>query len=69
MFAGFPNRSPLLTMLKGNREHTQQGMNNPPQGGYTGFQVIGIIEWRQKSKPKKLPRASNKAPENPWTKN
>ena len=44
MFAGFPNQSPPLTMLKGNREHTQQGMNNPPQGGYTGFQVIGIIE-------------------------
>ena len=44
MFAGFPNQSPPLTMLKGNREHTQQGMNNPPQGGYTGFQVIRIIE-------------------------
>ena len=72
MFAVFQaNQSPLLTMLKGNREHTEQGMNNPLRGGgrYTGFQVTGIIERGQKSKPKKLPRASNKAPENPWTKN
>ena len=33
-----------------------------------GFQVTGIIEWRQKSKPKKILRASNKTPKNPWTK-
>ena len=33
-----------------------------PQGGYSGFQVTGIIEWGQKSKPKKIPRASNKTP-------
>ena len=34
MFAVFQaNQSPLLTMLKGNREHTEQGMNNPLQGG------------------------------------
>ena len=67
MFA-IPNQSPLLTTLKGNREHTEQGMNNPLQGGgggYTGFQVTGIIERGQKSKSKKLPRAANKAPENP----
>ena len=28
-----------------------------------------MIEWGQKSKPKKIPRASNKTPKNPWTKN
>ena len=28
------------------------------QGGYSGFQVTGMIEWGQKSKPKKIPRAS-----------
>ena len=29
-------------------------------GGYLGFEVTGIIEWRQKSRPKKIPGASNK---------
>ena len=29
-------------------------------GGYSGFQVTGMIEWGQKSKPKKIPRASKK---------
>ena len=29
-------------------------------GGYFGFQATGIIEWGQKSKPKTIPRASNK---------
>ena len=24
-------------------------------GGYSGFQVTGMIEWSQKSRPKKLP--------------
>ena len=27
----------------------------PPQGGYSGFQVTEMIEWSQKSKPKKIP--------------
>ena len=40
-----------------------------PQGGYSEFQVTGMIEWGQKSIPKKIPRASNKTPKNPWTKN
>ena len=30
------------------------------QGGYSGFQVMGMIEWSQKSRPKKIPRASSK---------
>ena len=36
----------------------------PRVGGYFGFQVTGMIKWRQNSKPQKLPSASN----NPWTK-
>ena len=32
----------------------------PGWGGFSGFQVTGLIEWEQKSKPKKIPRASNK---------
>ena len=24
-------------------------------GGYSGFQVIGMMEWGQKSKPRKIP--------------
>ena len=35
------------------------------RGEYSGFQVTGMIEWGQKSKPKKIPRASNKFQENP----
>ena len=38
-------------------------------GGYSGFQVTGMIEWSQKSRPKKFPRASSKTQKNPWTKN
>jgi len=40
-----------------------------PQWGYSEFQVTGMIEWGQKSIPKKIPRASNKTQKNPWTKN
>ena len=39
------------------------------QGGYSRFQVSGMIEWGQKSKPQKIPRASNKMQKNPWIKN
>jgi len=31
-------------------------------GRHSGFQVWGMIEWGQKAKPKKIPRASNKTP-------
>ena len=37
-------------------------------GGYSGFQLTRMIEWLQKSKPQKFPRASNETQENPWTK-
>ena len=36
--------------------------------GYFGSQVTGMIEWGQKAKPKKIPRASKKPPKNRWTK-
>ena len=36
-----------------------------PQGGYSGFQVTGMIEWSQKSRPKKISRASSKTQKNP----
>ena len=41
-----------------------------PQGWrYSGFQVIGMIEWGQKSIPNEIPGASNKSPpKNPWPK-
>ena len=35
------------------------------QGGYPGFHVTGMIERGQKSKPQKIPRASNKTKNNP----
>ena len=39
------------------------------QGGYSGFQVTGMTEWGQKSKPQKITRTSNNVQKNPWTKN
>ena len=43
-----------------------------PGGGggrcYSGFQVTGMIQCGQNSKPRKIPRASNKTQNNPWTK-
>ena len=34
------------------------------QGGYSRSQVMGMIESGQKSKPKIIPKASNKTPKN-----
>ena len=39
---------------------------------YSGFQVMGMIGWGQKSKPKKslgLPTNPSPPPKKPWTKN
>ena len=36
----------------------QFSVERKAQGGYSGFQVTGMIEWSQKSRPKKIPRAS-----------
>ena len=48
---------------------TKPIFSNSAPGRYSGFQVTGMIEWSQKSRPKKLPRASSKTQKNPWTKN
>jgi len=37
-------------------------------GGYSTFQVMGMIKWGQKSKPKKIPGASNETQKIPGTK-
>ena len=36
----------------------EQPATRASQGGYSGFQVTGMIEWGQKSKPKQIPRTS-----------
>ena len=33
-------------------------------GGYSGFQVTGMIEWSQKSRPKKIPGPKINPPKN-----
>ena len=38
-------------------------------GGYSGFQVIGMIKWGQKSKPKKIPGPKFNPPLPPPKKN
>ena len=38
------------------------------KGGVSGFQVTRMIEWGQKSKHPKTPRASSKMQKNTWTK-
>ena len=44
-------------------------VQNPGRGsGCSRFQLTRMVEWEQNSKPKKIPRASNKTPKNPWTK-
>ena len=37
-------------------------------GGYSGFQVTGMIEWEQNSKTKKISTASNNPPKIPGPK-
>ena len=32
-------------------------------GGYSGFQVTGMLEWGQQSKPKRIPKAINPPPQ------
>ena len=41
----------------------EQPGTHASQGGYSGFQVTGMIEWGQNSKPKKMPRASKEPPQ------
>lgn len=40
-------------------------LRKPPGGGRG---VLWMTQWLQKSKPQKIPRASNETRENPWTK-
>ena len=51
------------------KQVTWRNAVNSQGGGYSGFQVTGMIEWSQKSRPKKILWASGKTPKNPWTKN
>ena len=37
-------------------------------GGYSGFQVTGMIEWSQKSRSKKISKACSENSKNAWTK-
>ena len=57
-FLGYNNMNPCcfwsFLILWVTIIHTQEG--------YYGFQVTGMIEWGQKSKPKKIPRAFDKTP-------
>ena len=39
-----------------------------PEGGYFEFQVTGIIEWEQISKPQKIPYGFQENPKNPGPK-
>jgi len=47
-----------------NHEHGT-AWNTCFAGGNSGFQVMGMIEWGQKSKPKKIPRASKERNQSP----
>ncbi len=38
------------------------------QGGYAGIKVTGMIEWRQNSGPKKIPKSPDITQKNPWIK-
>ena len=39
----------------------------PSRGTLDFNEVTGAMEWGQKSKPPKIPSASNKNPKTPWT--
>ena len=39
----------------------------PSRGTLDFNEVTGAMEWGQKSKPQKIPIASNKNPKTPWT--
>ena len=41
---------------------SERPFSTKPRGGYSGFQVMGMIEWSQKSRPKKILRAFSKTP-------
>ena len=43
-----------------NQQYLRKGIQGYTPEGYLGFQVTGMIEWSQKSRPKKISRASSK---------
>ena len=45
-----------------------RGGGGGERGGYSGFQVTGMIEWEQNSKKKKNLYGFKQPPKNPWTK-
>ena len=47
--------------VKTETTNNRSGRSRPGGGGgYSGFQVTGMIEWEQKPRSQKIPRASNK---------
>ena len=55
----------LLNSLTSTQLKTLSQWTFHLQEGYLGFQVTGMMEWSQKSRPKKIPTASSKTPKNP----
>ena len=43
-----------------NKQQRRRRLRTRPGGQYSGFQVTGVIEAGQKSKPKQIPRATQK---------
>ena len=57
------------TSVNSNYKSSHVASNPRGGGGYSGFQVTGMIEWSQKPRPKKIPRASSKTQKIPGPKN
>ena len=57
------HRNPFLLTLKQTCLLVNQSMCSP--GGYSGFQVTGMIEWGQKSNPPKISVPKCNPPKNP----
>ena len=61
---------PVESSYYGNQKNKQKCLINylaasMYPGGYPGFQVTGVIEWGQKSKPKKIPGPKFNPPKAP----
>ena len=50
----------LIVFSKDHQRAKIHPKDHKPRGGYSRFQVTGMIEWSQKARPKKIPRASSK---------
>ena len=49
-----------LCIRERNKQQRRRRLRTRPGGQYSGFQVTGMIEAGQKSKPKQIPRATQK---------